>query len=307
MNLHLQCIKCGFVSNNKYDLTCKNHSPYYSYFDVTTDLPSESLLGEGNTPLVFLPGYSKEGLEVYAKCEYMNPSGSVKDREVSAIFKFVKEEKIPKVVMVSGGSGKRSAVYFAERLGIEYECVSEGDYEENFKRVIDENLFYNVTPGINPLASEGTKMIAHELYKDLKAIDGILVPMGNGTMLAGIWKGVKEVSPEKMPKMIGVEMVGGDPVYQAIEQGVDFVELEQAPDSLAKAISAKAAFSSPKAVRSIVESGGEVVRITEAELLEEIEVVKGLGVVTPGVAAVSTFAALRRWGGGGRVVCLMSG
>ena len=45
--------------------------------------PSHSLLAQiGNTPLLHLPKISAEfpGLEIYAKAEYFNPGGSVKDR-----------------------------------------------------------------------------------------------------------------------------------------------------------------------------------------------------------------------------------
>eukprot|EP01045_Picozoa_sp_COSAG04_P051445 COSAG04_NODE_21400_length_374_cov_0.927273_2_plen_90_part_01 len=35
----------------------------------------------GNTPLVYLEDISQEvGADIYGKCEFMNPSGSVKDR-----------------------------------------------------------------------------------------------------------------------------------------------------------------------------------------------------------------------------------
>lgn len=307
MQISLQCIKCGYKSENKYDLTCKNHSPYYSYFEVTSDTSSESLLGEGDTPLIELKSYSSQLRQVYAKCEYENPSGSVKDREVSAIFKFVKAEKIEEVVMVSGGSGARSAAYFADRLKIKYQCISAGDYEENFKAAIDQHLFYNVTPGINPLASEGTKLIAHELYKELNEIDAIIVPVGNGTMLAGIWKGVKEVSPSKLPKMIGVEMQDGDPVKKALEQNADFIELTEAPESLGKAICTKASFSSPKAIQAILQSHGQVIAVSESELIDEIKQLKQSNEISPSNPAIATLAALRKYPGKGNIVCILSG
>ena len=52
------------------------------FLPLIADAPSLSLIG--NTPLVpiVLPGLEKPGVEVYAKVEYFNPGGSIKDRPV---------------------------------------------------------------------------------------------------------------------------------------------------------------------------------------------------------------------------------
>ena len=52
------------------------------FLPLIADAPGLSLIG--NTPLVpiVLPGLDKPGVEVYAKVEYFNPGGSIKDRPV---------------------------------------------------------------------------------------------------------------------------------------------------------------------------------------------------------------------------------
>ena len=52
------------------------------FLPLIEDAPGLSLIG--NTPLVpvSLPGLSKPGVEIYAKVEYFNPGGSIKDRPV---------------------------------------------------------------------------------------------------------------------------------------------------------------------------------------------------------------------------------
>ena len=48
--------------------------------------PQEAWQLVGNTPLIRLPHFEKEtsGVELYAKAEWFNPGGSVKDPEVIA-------------------------------------------------------------------------------------------------------------------------------------------------------------------------------------------------------------------------------
>lgn len=309
MEIKFKCLKCGYISSNKYDLTCKNHSPYYSYFDLITPFEfQKSFFGEGDTSLVFLEDYSNSGRFVYAKCEYENPTGSVKDREVSAIFQFVLNENIKEVCMVSAGSGAKSAAAFSNKYGIKCKCIEiDCDYESIFRHVIDSGGSYNITPGINPFASEGTKFLAHELHAQLGNIDAIIVPVGNGTLLSGIWHGVKEVYKGKLPKMIGIEIQGCDPINQAIKRNKDFYVLDNIPHSAAKAIAAREAFSSPKAIRAIKESNGEIIVITEEELLTEVANVKNIKEISPCISSVSVLAGLRKYNGNGNVVCVLSG
>ncbi len=53
---------------------------YRNYLPVNDQTPLLTL-NEGNTPLLFLPVLSEKlGLELYAKTEGANPTGSFKDR-----------------------------------------------------------------------------------------------------------------------------------------------------------------------------------------------------------------------------------
>jgi cysteine synthase B len=53
----------------------------------------------GNTPLIKLDQITKDldGVSIYAKAEFLNPSGSVKDRAAKAIFlEAIKSKKLTK-------------------------------------------------------------------------------------------------------------------------------------------------------------------------------------------------------------------
>lgn len=328
--MFLACIKCGFKTDDwPNSLTCPHHSPYYSYLDVVGYAPSEKSFLK-KTSLIPLPNWGKPEQKIFVKDESENPTGSIKDREVSAIFDVAITAGIKKVGVVSAGNGAKSAAYFAKKFGLDCICVvpksipavkrdylvnvlkvrlqyGEGDYETIFKQVVDEHFFYNVTPGINPFASEGTKQIAFELIEDLTPISAVIVPVGNGTQLAGIWKGFKEQKLQNPPRMIGVEVSGCDPVYQAVSRNTDYYELDDIPDTLATGIAARAAFTSPKAIAAIRESGGEIIRITEQELISAIKALENHPLLAPEPTSCSVFAALDHLSLNGNIVCILSG
>lgn len=323
--MRLQCIICSFTAlSDASILTCPHHSPYYSYFEVVDgSREAFSLYGEGSTPVHLF------SQNVYVKDESKNPTGSVKDREVAGIFRQVMDRGVKEVAIVSAGNGALSAAYYAKNAGVKLHCfvskrtskhvienlenngaavhLEDGDYEEIFKKNIDSNPYYNVTPGINPFAEEGTKFIAYELNKQVSDIAVVVVPIGNGTQLSAIWKGFKELSIEKLPIMIGVEIEGCDPVYRAYERGEDFVELDTIPDTKATGIAARCAFTSPKAVRALKESGGMIVRITEKELEEAVWETRDNPSFACGPTSASVFAALKKISIDGNIVCIVSG
>ena len=329
--MQLKCIKCTFTVPDSINiLTCPHHSKYYSYLEVYDENNNKiSLYGEGNTAINFLPFYSSASRKVYVKDETSNPSGSVKDREMAGIFQYAISQNIKEVCVVSAGNGAISAAYFAAKAGITLHCfllkktsrdiveyisqagaiihLENGDYEDIFKKIIDTNPYYNVTPGINPFAEVGTKFIGHELIKQIPNIAAVVIPMGNGTQLAGIWKGFAESAIEQLPKMIGVEIIGCDPIYQAYKNGADFVELDRIPQTKANGIAARCAFTSPKAVRALKESKGEIVRITEYELDNAIRYIKDNSSIVCGSTSAAVFAALGKVDINGNIVCLLSG
>lgn len=328
--MHLTCIKCGFQTDDwRNTLTCPHHSPYYSYLDVEGFMPSGRMPLK-KTSLVPLPEWGNQNQQIFVKNEAENPTGSIKDREVSAIFDMAIAAGIKKVGVVSAGNGAKSAAYFANALGLRCLCLvpktispekktylvdtlktnllyGEGDYEMIFKQAIDESPFYNVTPGIHPFASDGTKQIAYELHEDLASISAVIVPVGNGTQLAGIWKGFKEQKLQNPPRMIGVEILNCDPVYQAMIRNEDYYELAAIPDTLADGIATRDAFTSPKAIAAIKESSGEIIRITEAELIEAMKAFQNHPQLAPEPTAASVFAALRKVTDSGNIVCIFSG
>src|SRR5690606_31978276 len=91
---------------------------YESFLPVTNETPMISL-NEGNTQLIYLEKLSKKlEIELYAKIEGANPTGSFKDRGmVMAVAKAV-EEGSKTVICASTGNTSASAAAYAARAGI---------------------------------------------------------------------------------------------------------------------------------------------------------------------------------------------
>lgn len=71
------------------------------------------------------------------------------------------------------------------------------------------------------MRTEGDKTIAYELWKQLGVPDVILTPSGNGTCLAGIWKGFEDLKKpgkiDKSPQMVSVQIKDAAPLKDALK------------------------------------------------------------------------------------------
>lgn len=196
----------------------------------------------GNTPLVRLNRVTPaSGAQVYAKLEYMNPGGSVKDRMVAHILRQAEKEGKLKpggtiIENTSGNTGFGVAMFAAVRG---YRCIftmpdkmskekvnalramgaevvvtptnvpadSPDSYYETAKRLVRE------TPGAfylnqyhNPDNTQAHyEITGPELWEQLDGkIDYIVAGLGTGGTLSGIGRFLKEKNPE-------IQVVGVDP------------------------------------------------------------------------------------------------
>ena len=103
--------------------------------------PGLSLIG--NTPLVpvFLPGLSKPGVEIYAKVEYFNPGGSIKDRPVLwMLLSAILDGRLTRERTVLDSSSGNAGIAYAMiggALGYKVKLiVPENASEERKKRIL---------------------------------------------------------------------------------------------------------------------------------------------------------------------------
>ena len=227
--VNLSCNNCSQPLQVEYVLneftpqkTCS-----YKWNGIKIPLPlkeASSLLslGEGHTPTIELQNLQDcTGVgSLYAKLEYLNPTGSFKDRGTAVMMSVAKEHDVKELVEDSSGNAGASVSAYSARAGVKAHvfvpstapvakiqqieiygaCVHKisGTREETTKEAIkfyNEFSFVYASHSLSPYFIEGTKTFAYEVYTDFypKLPDHIVIPVGNGGLLIGAWKGFQEL------------------------------------------------------------------------------------------------------------------
>ena len=91
---------------------------YKNYLDLPSHTQTISLL-EGNTPLISMPRLGHElGCELFIKFEGLNPTGSFKDRGMTAAISEAVGRGAKTVICASTGNTAASAAAYAARAGL---------------------------------------------------------------------------------------------------------------------------------------------------------------------------------------------
>ena len=140
-------------------------------FNIDEKIKHSILSCVGNTPLIKIniSPYVSENVEIYAKLEYFNPGGSIKDRPVlRMITEAIKSGKLThdKVVLdsTSGNAGIAYAMIGAA-LGFQVELVIPGNASEERKQSIRAFGAHIITTDPIKGYDEAIKK-AHELYEE---------------------------------------------------------------------------------------------------------------------------------------------
>ena len=164
-----------------------------------------------------------------------------------------------------------------------------GSYDDAFElclQAADAYGWYNRNTGFNPYMSEGKKTASFEICEQLgwDAPDRIFVSVGDGCIIGGIHKGLKDLMAlgwiEKMPKLMGVQAAGSNYLAEAWENGEDV--LTKAPihdQTVADSISAGLPRDRLKAMAAVKETGGAYLTVSDDEILAAIPALaRGSGV-----------------------------
>ncbi|MFA5829998.1 MAG: pyridoxal-phosphate dependent enzyme [Candidatus Gracilibacteria bacterium] len=271
----------------------------------------ETILGEGKTPLIESRSISQQfGFSsLYLKNEMVNPTGSFKDRESAYVFsRLLSPWTSKKIAIASSGNAAISACAYSAYFGKTCLCyVSDkipqgkidlitllggqikkipGSYEDVYEYLIDnlpENAI-NITSGQLDSRENGNIPIVEEIYASGIKPEAIIIPVGNGSLLYGIFKGLQKLMMngiiKSYPQLIGVEMLGYAPVAEAIRQGKAWVAIAESPDSIADAgIAAQKAYCSAEAIFALKETKGFMVEIHEEDLQGALKAILKEGLV----------------------------
>lgn len=303
-----RCTDCGGVLGFRYPLAevrlPERPGRLWDYADLLPldDAAACVSLGEGGTPLV--PAARQRGCRHYWKNEGVNPTGAQKDRALSVAISHAKAIGAPRVIVASTGSvGLACAAYCARAaipcvvlvpVGVPHERLKpmaalgarvveiDGTFEqvEALLAALDGRNWYQASTirHINPYQAEGAKTIAYEIAAQLgRAPDWMVVPIGGGGTLHGIWRGFVELRAlgriAAVPRMVGVQPTAYDALARAMENGLTTAaEIEGvAPRDNRETVSRNLKHAVPPdglaALAAVRESGGAILAVSDEDAL----------------------------------------
>ena len=331
-----RCPECAGSLDAQYDLPADlsaaafaDRSGGWKHRELLPFVPDG--MGEGATPLVEAPRLAEElGVgRVLIKNEAHNPTGSVTDRGLALVAEAARRAEADTLALATTGDDGQSAAAYAARAGLLSRSfvpsratfiskaminVHGGDmrvvegrfddarttYEEDRESMpaADEEAWFPAGPFESPFRHEGAKPIYYETAEELgwTAPDAVVVPVGHGATIAGVWKGARELESaglvEGTPELYAAQPDGCAPVVEALEDGRD-PEPWDVPDTVVGSLEIPDPAGGLAAAEAVRASGGAGVAVDDQDLLDSAATVaqhEGLEVsVACGTAAAGAW------------------
>ncbi len=164
-------------------------------------------------------------------------------------------------------------------------------------QIADEHPWGFVNVNLRPYYAEGSKTVGFEIAEQLgwRLPDNVVVPMAGGSLITKIKKAFDElvllklVEP-KLVKFFGAQASGCSPISTAIKQYSSEIE-PQRPKTIARSLAIGNPADGHYALKAITKSGGWAEDITDAEVVESIQLLaecEGIFTETAGGVTVGT-------------------
>lgn len=263
---------------------------YGHLLDLPPHTRTVSLL-EGNTPLIKADNLSRRlggGFELFIKYEGLNPTGSFKDRGMTAAVSEALGRGAATVICASTGNTAASAAAYAARAGLKSIVLIpqgkvaagklagalaygaqviqiDGSFDDALAMVVEITNKHPIclVNSINPYRIEGQKTAAFEICDVLGAAPHWLcLPVGNAGNITSYWAGFKQYDSLKstgLPQVLGVQAAGAAPLVlgHPVEN----------PETVATAIRIGKPARGEQALQAVAESHGAMVAVPDSQIL----------------------------------------
>ena len=309
--------------------------PGHDYSGTTPPMPvsgsalESATLGEGNTPIIPLPSVAERmGFEsLDAKLEYLNPTGSFKDRGTVVVIAKALEHGVSEVVEDSSGNAGASVSAYAGRAGMKAHIFAPSSAPEAKLRQIvaygaqvhsipgpreattaaavqyfTENSLVYASHVLSPYFVEGTKLFAYEVFRQTagRLPHDIIMPVGNGSLLLGALKGFSELKRgghiAEIPRLHAVQAKSVMPIVAAFQGLTDAPPVET---TVAGGIAVGSPARLEEIVGAIKTTGGTATAVDEEKILtwrDTLAQAEGVYGEPTSAAAFAGLAQLVEWG-----------
>jgi threonine synthase len=247
---------------------------------------------------------------LFIKDDGRNPTASFKDRASAVVVAKARELGVEIITTASSGNAGAAlaglaaaaqlpAVIFVPHTAPQAKVAQllmfgaqvllvQGTYDQAFDLCLaasKEFGWYCRNTAYNPYTVEGKKTAALEICEQLAHIqnsnlqspiskwvapDRIFVSVGDGNIISGIWKGLKDLLAlgwiDKMPRLMGVQAEGSAACYNAWRAGTETVTPVDA-HTIADSISVGLPRDGIRAVRAVRETNGAYLTVSDEEIL----------------------------------------
>jgi threonine synthase len=279
----------------------------------------------GNTPLY---NFTKlEGKELpftlFFKDDSQNPTFSFKDRASALVSAFAKENNIETIVAASTGNagsslagicasqGQKAIVMVPESAPlakltqiIMYGATIipvKGTYDQAFDLSVtatEKFGWYNRNTAYNPLTIEGKKTVSFELFDQLyqSLPDRIFVPVGDGVIISGVYKGFEDLLHlkliDRIPTIIAVQAEGSDNIIRNLHNDTF---MTKPSNTIADSISVVIPRNFYMAKHFIQKYKGEYLTVSDGEILNASAILSRNTGLFAEPAATTSFAGFLRY------------
>ena len=291
-------------------------------------------LGEGNTPLVW---GEVEGVEVGFKLEYLNPTGSFKDRGSALLVSFLLSRGVEAAIEDSSGNAGASFAAYSAYAGIKAR-VYVPDYAAGPKRAQIEAYGADVVRILGPRSNAADAVlrdaelgaiyashaymphgtlayatVAYELFEQMGEPPGTIIgPAGQGSLLLGIGQGFLSLKRagliDRVPRLVGVQARACAPLWAVFNYGPAGIGWAKEGETLAEGVRIIHPLRGDMLIKMISETNGVFFAVDEEEILPGRDQLARMGFFVEPTSAI-VWRALKELAGSmpGPVVAILTG
>ncbi|MDH3944332.1 MAG: threonine synthase [Anaerolineae bacterium] len=285
--------------------------------------PGTPLRSVGWSP-VYSPKKLAKDLDIerlWLKDESPNPTASFKDRASALLVARANEIKADVVITASTGNAGAALAGMAAAVGQKAVILApktappakvaqllvygaevilvDGNYDAAVALAVEasnEFGWYCRNTGYNPFTAEGKKTAAFEIWEQVLLAESlsqpisIFVSVGDGNIISGIHKGLKDLHAlgwlDHIPRIFGVQSEGSAAIANAFMAGTEVIAPVSA-DTMADSISVDMPSDGLRALRAATQTDGAYITVTDGEISQAISDLGKAGIFSEPAAATA--------------------